>query len=232
MEATMISLARETVRLSTSLLTRGILMMILGLVAFSWPDVAVARAMFTAAAILALLGACEVFIALRSRRATRGWMIPMADGAACIGFAVLTLVLPYILLNVTLLLVAIWLVLYAALTGALALALWPMPRTRFALIGWTVLNLTLALLALTLPQATIVAVLYVGAGYAVTFGALQVASGLWIRRIAVPYVEPPIQSRWVVARREFRAARADFPYPSDGSSSGAVTSSASRASRT
>jgi uncharacterized membrane protein HdeD (DUF308 family) len=197
----MISLSRETARLSTSLLTRGSLMMILGLVAFGWPDVAVATAMFTAAVLLILLGAYEVFIALRSRRVTRGWMIPMADGAACVGFALLTLVLPHILLAVTLWLVAIWLLLYAALTGALALALWPMPRTRFALIAWTVLNVTLALLALTLPQATIIAVLYVGAGYAVTFGALQVASGVWIRRVALPYVEPPMQSGLIVVRR-------------------------------
>jgi uncharacterized membrane protein HdeD (DUF308 family) len=197
----MISLSREAGRLSLSLVTRGMLMMMLGIAAFSWPDVALAAAMVIAAALLASFGVYEMIIALRTRGTTPGWMIPMADGAACIGFAVLTMILPGLSLEATLLLVAVWLVLYAGLTGTLALALWPMPRTRIILVAWTVMNLTLALLALTYSKATIFTVLYVGAGYAVAFGALQVVSGIWIRRIALPYVEPPMQTRFVGAHR-------------------------------
>jgi uncharacterized membrane protein HdeD (DUF308 family) len=193
----MISLSREAGRLSMSLITRGILMMMLGIAAFSWPDVALAAAMVIAAAVLASFGVYEMIIALRTRRTTPGWMIPMADGAACIGFAVLTMILPGLSLEATLLLVAVWLVLYAGLTGTLALALWPMPRTRIILVAWTVMNLTLALLAVTYSKATIFTVLYVGAGYAVAFGALQVVSGIWIHRVALPYVEPPMQSGFV-----------------------------------
>jgi uncharacterized membrane protein HdeD (DUF308 family) len=198
----MISLSREASRLSMSLITRGILMMLLGIAAFSWPDVALAAAMLIAAALLASFGAYEMFIALRTRRTTPGWMIPMADGAASIGFAMLTLIFPGLSLEATLLLVAVWLVLYAGLTGTLALALWPMPRTRIILVAWTVMNLMLALMALTYSTATIFTVLYVGAAYVVAFGALQVVSGIWIRRIALPYVEPPMQSGFVaVAHR-------------------------------
>lgn len=203
----MISLSREAARFSTSLLTRGILMVTLGIAAFRWQDVALAGVMLTAAALLALFGAYEMFIALRTRRSTPGWTVPMADGAACIGFAALTIVLPSISLAVTLWLVAIWLVLYAALTATLALALWPMPRTRLTLIAWTALNLFLALMAVTSPTATIFTVLYVGAAYAVVFGALQTASGMWIRRVAVPYVEPPIQSGWLATNRSAHAPR-------------------------
>jgi uncharacterized membrane protein HdeD (DUF308 family) len=138
---------------------------------------------------------------LRVRDATQGWMIPAANGLACLGLAGLTVVFPQIALDVTLGLVAIWLILYAALTAALALALWPMPRTRLTLVAWTALNLVLATLAITDRTATIFTLLYVGAGYAVAFGALHVAAGEWIRRIAVPRVAPPVQFGWTAPSR-------------------------------
>jgi uncharacterized membrane protein HdeD (DUF308 family) len=191
MEATMQSLHRETVRFSSSLVTCGILMIFLGITAISWPDSALVGAMFLAAALLALLGSWEMIIAVRARRSTPGWMVPMANGAACVGFALLTMLLPGLSLGLTLALVALWLAFYAALTGGLALALWPMRRTRFVLLAWTALNVSLATAAVIAPQTTIFTLLYVGAAYAVAFGGLQVASGVWIRHIAVPYVEPP-----------------------------------------
>jgi uncharacterized membrane protein HdeD (DUF308 family) len=198
-EGTMKSLSRETARFSTSLLACGSLMCPLGIAAIGWPDTALITAMLTAAALLALFGGYEMFIALRTRSATPGWMIPMANGAACIAFAILTLALPGLSLNVMLLLVAIWLTLYATLSAILALLLWPMTRTRYALIGWTAMNLLIALLAVTVPSANSFTLLYAGAGYAVVFGAMQVASGVWVRRIAVPHVMPTVQSGWLPA---------------------------------
>ncbi len=185
------SLSRETANFAMSLLARGILLVILGSIAISWPDAALVGAMFTAAALLAVFGLVEMVIALRARRSTPGWMVPMANGAACVGFAMLTVVLPGVPLALTLALVAAWLLLYAGLTLALALALWPMRRTRLTLLAWTTLNVALAIVALTFREATIFTLLYVGAGYALAFGALLVASGIWVRRIAVPFVTPP-----------------------------------------
>ena len=207
----MIVLAHEATRFSTSLLTRGGLMVLLGSAAIGWPDDLIVGAMLAAAVLLAVLGAYEMILALRTRRATPGFLVPMANGAACIGFAILTLAFPGLSLQVTLIAVSIWLVLYATLTGALALALWPMVRTRRVLVSWTVLNIALALGAVTARQATIFTVLYVGAGYAVAFGVLQVAAGMWVRRIAVPFVAPPTQAGW-------RADRATMRLPAKGAS--------------
>ena len=189
------SLARHTVRLSSALLFRGSLMLAIGAIALTWPTIALLGAMFASVAVLASTGAYEVFIALRARPMTRGWMIPMAEGAACVGLAGLTLFLLAFPLEVVQWLVAAWLALYAALTGALALALWPTPRTRQLLIAWTALNLLLALLLVTLPM-TIVTVLYAGAAYAVAFGSLQVAAALWIRQVVLPRVADTSQTRW------------------------------------
>ncbi len=196
----MAALTREVSHFSTSLIARGALMVFLGVAAIGWPDDVLVFAMLIAAALLAMLGAYEMFVALKTRRDSPGWMVPMANGAACIAFAILTLVFPGLTLELTLILVAVWLGFYALLTGGLALALWPMPRTRNTLLAWTALNIVLAVLAVTVPRATIFTLLYVGAGYAVAFGALQVASGVWIRRIALPRAEPTIQTTWAPIR--------------------------------
>ena len=125
-------------------------------------------------------------------------MIPAAHGAACVGFGVLTFAFLHLSLDVTLFLVSVWLVLYAALTLGLALGLWPMRRTRLTLLGCTVVNLSISVLALTMRETTIMTLLYAGAGYAVAFGLLQIVGGLWLRRVALPYFAPLIQSTWAV----------------------------------
>lgn len=191
---------REATQFSTALIARGVLLVFLGMTAISWPEELLVGAMFTGAACLAMFGAFEIYLALRARGTARGWLIPLASGAACVAFAVLTLVFPGLSLRFTLQLVAAWLVLYAGLTGALALALWPMPRTRRTLLFWTALNLLLAVLAVAAPNTTIFTILYVGAGYAVAMGALHMASGLWLKRVVVPRVAPTIQSTWPAAR--------------------------------
>jgi len=198
------ALSRETSGFATSLIARGTLLVFLAIAAIGWPDDALVIAMVVAAVTFSTLGLYEIYIAIRTRSATPGWMVPMASGAACVSFGILTLVFPGMALDVTLLLVAVWLILYAALTGALALAVWPMPRTRNALLGWTLLNVMLAVAAVTMPSATIFTLLYVGAGYALAFGALQVASGLWIRRIALPRVGATVQSTWRVPTQRTR----------------------------
>ena len=192
----MISLFRETSRFSATLVARGILLVFLGITAISWPDRLLVGAMMTAAVLLLLFGLAEMTIALRARKTTRGWILPMSNGAACVGFALLTFAFPGFSLGLTLALVAVWLMLYAALTFALALALWPMRRTRLVLLAWTLLNVSLAGAAVFAPGTTIFTLLYVGAGYAVAFGALQVGSGMWMRRIAVPHVVAPDPKVW------------------------------------
>ena len=192
----MTTLSRETSRFATSLIVRGTLLAFRGVAAIGGPDEALVIAMVVAAGVLGVIGAYEMLLAVRTRSVTPGWMIPMASGAACVSFAILTLAFPGLAIDVTLLLVAVWLMMYAAITGALALAVWPMPRTRNALLGWTLLNVVLAIAAVSMPSATIFTLLYVGAGYALAFGALQVASGMWIRRVALPRVAATLQSSW------------------------------------
>ena len=69
-------------------------------------------------------------------------------------------------------------------------------QKRLMLLAWTAVDLLLAGIALSYSRATIFTLLYVGAGYAIAFGAFQLAAGLWLRRVAVPRFAPTIQARW------------------------------------
>ncbi len=81
---------------------------------------------------------------------------------------------------------------------ALALALWPMARTRVALLTWGAIDLLLSLMAAS-SRTDIFTLLYAGAAYAVAFGAFQLSAGLWIWRTAAPEVAPTGPSRWRAA---------------------------------
>ncbi len=174
-------------RFSASLLTSGALLVSPGAVAIAWPAGALVAAMLTAGALLAVFGAYDVGMAIHTRHETRAWRVPLAHGLACIAFACLTFVFPNISLRVTMLLLATWLVTSATLTVMLAVTVWPLSRTRFALLGWSGVQLLLAILAIVVPNLTITFLLYAGAAYAVAFGATQIGAGLWLRRFTIPY---------------------------------------------
>jgi hypothetical protein len=94
-------------------------------------------------------------------------------------------------------LIATWLIAYGLMTGALSLALWPMRRTRHALLGVTVVLIPVGLLALSLRDMPLFVPLYLGAGFAAFLGVLHLAGGLWLRRLAMPRFAPTVQSTWI-----------------------------------
>ena len=195
----MIVLAREAASFSTALVARGVLVSFAAIGVISGPVATLPVATNAAAGLLALFGGLEVAIALRTRRSTRGWMIPMASGAATIGLAALSLAMNGASVPVMLRLAFIWLVLFASFTGGLALALWPNGGARRTLLAWTGISVVSAIMAVINPGAGSAALVDGTAAYAVASGAFLVAAGLWIRRVAVPHLAPPVQARWVPA---------------------------------
>jgi uncharacterized membrane protein HdeD (DUF308 family) len=128
------------------------------------------------------------------------WRLLLVHGVALVGFALLTFACFQVPFRTGMLLIALWLTLYCMLTGGLALALWPMRRTRWALLAWTGVNLIVAAVAVAYAGATVFALLLFGAVYATMFGAFQIASGVWVRRIVLPHVAPTTQSGWLTLR--------------------------------
>lgn len=181
---------------SRSQLVRGFVLAQLGIAAINWPEVALPTSMAIAGALVVLSGAYDAYVGAAARDTFRAWPVFVGHGAACAAFGLLTVTLPRISQGVAMLLVAVWLIGYGLMTGALAMALWPMPRTRWALLGVTIVFVPLGLFAATLGDMPEFVPLYLGAFFAVFLGALHLIAGLWLRRIAIPYFAPTTQSRW------------------------------------
>lgn len=191
----MVSAFHELERFAGTLVARGVLLVLLGAVALVRPDDLFVDAMLASAFVLATTGIYAMALAMMSRQAAREWPIALADGAAAVGLALLTATTTLIPFRQTMIMIAIWLAIYAVFTGAMALALWPMHRTRDTLLAWSALDLVLAGVA-TSSHATIFVVFIAGASYVMVLGAFEIAAGVWIRRIAMPQYGPTIQSQW------------------------------------
>lgn len=181
---------------SKSQLARGAVLALLGIAAINWPEVALPASMAAAGAFVALSGLFDIYVGGATRAEFRGWPVLAGHGAACVVFGVLTISLPHLPLGTAMALVALWLVLYGMMTAALALALWPMPRTRWALLGVTVVAVPAGLVATTLGDMPEFVPLYLGACFAAFLGVMHLAAGMWLRRVALPRFAPTTQSRW------------------------------------
>lgn len=191
--------SRPVRRFAAVLRGRGAIALACGVAALAWPDGLLLRAMLATAVLLAASGAYEMGFALRNRHRHRGWPLALADGAACFGMAVISVTVTAIPFHATMLLAAGWLLACGVLALLLALAIWPMRRSRLAMLAWSGAQLALAAVALVDASADIVTLLYVGAAYTIGFGIFQIVAAQWMRRVALPQYEPTQQHRWLAA---------------------------------
>ncbi|HEY7395775.1 MAG TPA: DUF308 domain-containing protein [Gemmatimonadaceae bacterium] len=178
----MVSTTKELSHLSHTLISRGAMMLGLGLVAVIWPEQLLVFALLLVGTIAALLGLYEVGIALALRQRALHWQLVLLHGLASIAFGFLTMGSAGIELSVALRSVAVWLCAYALLAIGAARLVAQNPLPRWGLVIWAALNVSFAILAVVYPEATIFALLFVGAGYAALYGAWQLVVGLWLRR--------------------------------------------------
>jgi hypothetical protein len=111
--------------------------------------------------------------------------------------AVISVTLTAVPFHVTMLLAAAWLFACGVLALLLALAIWPMRRSRLAMLAWSGVQLALAAFALFDENADLVTLLYVGAAYTIGFGLFQIVAAQWMRRVAMPQFELTQQHRWL-----------------------------------
>ena len=189
--------SRPVRRFATVLQGRGVIALACGAAALAWPDGMLLRAMLLTALVLAASGVYEMGFAYRNRHRNRGWPLALADGAACFGMAAISVTLTAVPFHMTMLLAAGWLLACGLLAMLLALAVWPMRRSRLALLAWAGAQIALAAVAMFDQSADLVALLYVGATYTVAFGVFQVVAAQWMRRVALPQYEPTQQHRWL-----------------------------------
>lgn len=191
--------SRPVRRFAAVLRGRGAIALACGVAALAWPDELLLRAMLATAVLLAVSGAYEMGFAVRNRHSNRGWPLALADGAACFGMAVISVTVTAIPFHATMLLAGWWLFACGVLALVLALAIWPMRRSRLAMLAWAGAQLALAAVALVDESADIVTLLYVGAAYTIGFGLFQLVAAQWMRRVALPQYEPTQQHRWLAS---------------------------------
>jgi Uncharacterized conserved protein len=187
---------RALERLSRSQLSRGIGLALLGSVAINWPERALPVAMTAAGVGLVLSGGYDLGIAFAARHVLRVWVVLGIHGLASLTFGLLTIGLPYVEQRAALPMVAAWMALYGLMMTTLAFALWPMRRTRWALLGSTLLVISTGVVATRMHDLPTFVPLYLGAFFAVLLGAMHVSAGLWLRRIGMPAFAPTLQSTW------------------------------------
>ena len=176
----MISVKREVGRLSHTLVWRGALMLLLALGAVARPEEALVPALLFVGGIAALAGVYEMSIAVSIRSRAPHWRLVLADGAASLGFGMLTVGATGVDLRAALAAIAAWLVLYAAIAARAARLVGAGPA-RWMLILWAGLDVGLAVLVVAYREATVFALLFLGAAYAAAFGAWQLGLGIWLR---------------------------------------------------
>ena len=198
----MLSPYRALDQFSWSQLVRGFVLVQFGIAAINWPEAALSTSMTVAGALVALTGLYDVVLGVGARRSLRAWPVLVGHGAACVAFGALTMGLPHLSISTAMSLVALWLVLYGALAGALALGMWPLRRTRWTLLAVAAMIIPLGVASTLLADMPEFVPLYLGAFFAVFLGTLHLAGGFWLRRVALPQFEPTVQAGWApVARR-------------------------------
>jgi uncharacterized membrane protein HdeD (DUF308 family) len=188
-------------RFATVLQGRGAVALVSGVAALAWPDELMLRAMVFTSLVLAVSGVYEMAFAYLNRRLNRGWPLGLVDGAACFGMAVISATLTAIPFHATMLLASLWLFACGGLALALALAVWPMRRTRWAMLAWSGVQLALATVAMFDANADLDTLLHVGAAYTIGFGLFQIVAARWMRSVALPQFEPTLPHRWLAMGR-------------------------------
>ena len=180
-EVTMTTLRQELRRLWHTLVWRGAAMLALGLGALIWPEDVLIVAMISVGIIATLFGLYEMTIAISLRRKTPAWTLVLIHGTAALLFGALTAGAPGLSLRISMAVIAGWMLFYAALAVTVGILVWQAHGLGWVLVAWAGLDTVLAMVAVLYPETTIFALLYLGAAYAATFGAWQVAAGLWLR---------------------------------------------------
>ena len=164
-----------------SLVIRGVVAIILGIVAFVWPGITLAALVILFGAYALVDGLVSFIGAWKASRAHERWGVLVLEGIAGIVAAVITILWPGITAFVLVVLMAAW----ALVTGAFEIA--AAVRLRKHISGeWLlalsgVVSILFGFLMISFPLAGALAIAYMVGIYALVFGVLLVALGFRLR---------------------------------------------------
>src|SRR5471032_1081295 len=94
------AISRAHSHYGTSLVLRGILLLLAGFTGLAWPEATLLFSALAATITLAMFGLYDIVLGVRSRKLSRGWPLPVATGIVCLTFATLSLMVPGMVLHV------------------------------------------------------------------------------------------------------------------------------------
>ncbi len=164
-----------------SLVVRGLIAIVLGVAAFTWPGITLGVLILLFGAYAFIDGVMSLADAWQASKARERWGALLLKGLAGIAAAIITVAWPAITALALVYVIAAWAVVTGAFEIAAAIRLRKFIRGEWLLALSGVASIAFGTLLIAIPLAGALAIaLWVGA-YAVIFGALLVGLGLKMR---------------------------------------------------
>jgi uncharacterized membrane protein HdeD (DUF308 family) len=165
-----------------SLVIRGLVAIVLGIVTFAWPGITLGALVLLFGAYALLDGGVSIVGAWKAARSHERWGALILEGIVGIAAAAVTAIFPGITTLALVYLIAAWALVTGALEIVAAIRLRQYVSHEWLLALSGVASLLFGILALLLPLAGAVAIA-LGIGiYALVFGVLLIGLGLRLRR--------------------------------------------------
>ena len=164
-----------------SLVIRGILGIVLGILTFTWPGITIMALVFLFAAYSLVDGVMSLIGAVRAAEAHERWGVLILEGLVGIAAAAVTVMWPAITTIALVFVIAAWAVITGALEIGAAIYLRKVISGEWLLIVGGIASVLFGLLLVMVPViGAVVIALWVGA-YAFIFGVLLLALGFKLR---------------------------------------------------
>ena len=167
-----------------ALVLRGVAAIAFGILAFVWPGLTVVALVILFGAFALVDGAFAVVAAWRAAERRRPWWPMALEGLAGVALGILAFVWPGVTAFALLYLIAAWAIVTGIFEIVAAVRLRKVIRGELLLALTGVASVAFGVLVVVFPGTGAVAVVWAIAAYAVLFGALLVALGLRLRRLA------------------------------------------------
>jgi uncharacterized membrane protein HdeD (DUF308 family) len=164
-------------------LLRGILGVVFGVSAFTWPGLTLMMLVLLFGAFAFADGVVETIAAIRNRSDNEHWWLHLLEGLFGIAIGVATFFWPAITAQALLLLIAAWAIVTGLLEILVALRLRKEIEGEWLLILGGGLSIVFGALLVLRPGAGALAVVWIIAAYAAAFGVILIMLSFKLRRI-------------------------------------------------
>ena len=166
-----------------TLLLRGVIAIVFGILTFSQPGISLAALVLLFGAFSFVDGIVAISAAVAGRRRHDDWWMLLLGGVVGVIVGILTVFVPGLTALVLLVYIAVWAIATGASQIALAVRLRKEIEGEWILILAGFLSVLFGILLLAQPGAGILALLWLIGSYAIVFGALLVFLALKVRNM-------------------------------------------------